>query len=260
MFIDSHAHLTIHPDTAAVAELLSRAQQKQVSGIVNICTRQEELERGLFLETTHPWISNAAAAPPHDITVEEDLFFPIVSEKAFDGTLIAIGETGLDYHYYRHSMERQKESLIRYCRLSIETGLPMIFHCREAFSDLFALTDCHYKDRPAVIHCFTGTLKEAEEALARGWYLSISGIVTFDRSAELRTVISHIPLERILIETDSPYLAPQSRRGEKNEPSYIDETARKVAEIKALSVADLAKATTENAFRFFSFPKHLLSI
>jgi TatD DNase family protein len=255
MYIDSHAHLTISSVVDRVEEVLERAQQKRVFHIVNICIDAPGLEKGLHLSQRHPWVFNAAATTPHDVEKEGDAFFPLVREAAKKGQLVAIGETGLDYHYEHSSREKQKQWLIQYFELAIETRLPVIFHCRDAFDDLFALADSCYKGKPAVLHCFTGALDEAKKCLDRGWYVSMSGIVTFKKSEALREIAAHIPLDRLLIETDTPYLAPQSKRGKQNEPSYIDETAEVLAKVKKVTLEELSLATSKNAERFFSFPK-----
>jgi TatD DNase family protein len=129
----------------------------------------------------------------------------------------------------------------------------VIFHCREAFDDLFSITDAEYKkNAPAILHCFTGNMKDAEKVLSRGWFLSISGIVTFKKSEELRQIAKIVPLHQLLIETDSPYLAPQSKRGKQNEPSFLPEIARCIAQVKEIAVEEVAKASFENAQRIFS--------
>jgi TatD DNase family protein len=260
MYTDSHAHLTVPAVVDHVEEILQRAQQKGVSPIVNICVDGPSLEKGLHLAQRHPWVFNAAATTPHDVDKEGEVFFPVVERMARERKLVAIGETGLDYHYEHSSKEKQREFLVRYFKLAVETQLPVIFHCREAFGDLFDLGDHHYKERPAVLHCFTGSLEEVKGCLERGWYISLSGIVTFKKSEKLREVAKYVPLDRLFIETDTPYLAPQSKRGKANEPSFIAETAKVLAEVKGVSVEDLAAATAANAAHFFSFPKHLLSV
>lgn len=260
MYVDSHAHLTVHSVVDRVEELLERAQQKKVHAIVNICIDPASLEKGVKLAERHPWIFNAAATTPHDVEKEGELFFPLVEEKAWQKRLVAIGETGLDYHYKHSPIDRQKEYLVKYFELAKSVKLPVIFHCRDAFQDLFELADLHYKGKPAVLHCFTGTLEEAKRCIERGWMVSMSGIVTFKRSEQLREVAAYLPLDRLLIETDTPYLAPESKRGKQNEPSYIDETAAVIAKLKRLSIEEVGDITAENAARFFSFPKHLFSI
>lgn len=251
--IDSHAHLTspeLLPDLVGV---LQRANDAGVCNIVNICTDGHSLEAGLKLHQEHPWVYTAAAVTPHDAADASDLFFPAVERAARGKQLIAIGETGLDYYYKPETAEAQKHSLRLHFALAKELKLPVIFHCRDAFADLFALADVHYAHLPAVLHCFTGTLEEAKEVLARGWMLSLSGIVTFNNAQSLREVAKAVPLEQLLIETDAPYLAPKTKRGKRNESAYIVETAECIAEQKGVEVDVVARHTKHNAEKIFAF-------
>lgn len=253
MFIDTHAHLTSEKVLPILDNVLARAQQKQISKIVNICTDENSLTHGLSLHARYPWVYNTAATTPHDVETEGDSFFPIVERATQEKKLIAIGETGLDYFYEHSNRKAQQKYLSLYFSLATHCKLPLIFHCRDAFEDLFSMAAAAYRDLPAVLHCFTGTLDEAKGVLDAGWYLSLSGIVTFKKSEGLREVAKFVPLDRLLIETDAPYLAPQSHRGQLNEPSYLPETAQVIAEAKGISLQELAKATSQNAQRFFSF-------
>ncbi len=255
LFIDSHAHLTSSTVYDQVEEMLQRAQGAGVSGIINICTDPETLERGLILRSNHSNVYNVAATTPHDVEKEGEQDFPLIEKHAKNGSLVAVGETGLDYHYEHSSPELQKHFLRKYLKLALECHLPVVIHCREAFADFFKIIDSDYtiqgKHAPGVLHCFTGTLQEAEEVIQRGWYLSLSGIVTFKKSEELRAVAKRVPLEQLLIETDTPYLAPQSVRGKTNEPSYLPEIAKCIAEVKNLSLEEVARVTKSNAERLF---------
>ncbi len=255
MFVDTHAHLTSPSCLEQVDSMLESARKAGIEHIVNICTDVASLEAGLLLAKRYKWVYNVAATTPHDVDKEGESFFPIVEATARAGQLVALGETGLDY-YYEHSNRRcQQEFLMRYCALAKTLKLPLIFHCREAFSDLFSITDVHAAGVSCVLHCFTGQLEDARGVLDRGWMLSASGIVTFKKSQELREVVKFVPLDRLLIETDTPYLAPQSHRGQPNQPAYLTETAQVVAELKGIPLEELARITTENAQKFFSFSK-----
>jgi len=251
-FFDSHAHLSSEELFPQMDGVMIRARLAKVTQIVNICTDPKTLRDGLLLEKRFPEIKNAGATTPHDVEKEGDEAFPIFAEAARTRKLAAIGETGLDYYYKELKPEIQKKFLIQYLHLALECHLPVIFHCREAFRDLFAITDTEYKKNgPAILHCFTGTLDDAEQVLSRGWYLSMSGIVTFKRSEELRDVAKMIPLNQLLIETDAPYLAPQSKRGKQNEPAFLPETARCIAAVKGIRVEEVANASFKNAERIF---------
>jgi TatD DNase family protein len=254
-YIDSHAHLTKADLLSDLDPILARAQAAGFHAIINICTDEATLHEGLALARRVPWVFNVAATTPHDVETEGELFFPIVKKAALSGQLVAIGETGLDYFYEHSNRETQKEFLIRYFALAKEVKLPLVFHCRDAFQDLFDLADRHYAAGKAILHCFTGGIEEARGVLERGWLLSISGIATFKKSEALRDVIKMVPLSQMVVETDTPYLAPQKRRGERNEPAFMVETVELIAAIKGVSVAEVAAATATNAIQFFSLPK-----
>lgn len=254
--IDSHAHLSSAQILPEIDAVLQRAQEAGVSQIVNICTDKATLEKGLEIAKRFPWVFNTASTTPHDVEREGELYFPLMAEHARSGSLVAVGETGLDYYYEHSARDIQKQFFIKYLHLALETHLPVVIHCRDAFEDFFEILDVEYTDNgrhaPGVLHCFTGTLKEAEEVVERGWYLSLSGIVTFKKSEELREVAKMVPLDQLLIETDTPYLAPQSHRGKRNEPSYLPETAQLIADIKGISLEELGLATFRNAKSFFN--------
>lgn len=254
-FIDSHAHVTSNAVFPGVDALLDRAKAAGISDIINICTDPETLQRGLHLSQRYPWVHTVAATTPHDVEAEGEAVFPIMELHARNGGLVAVGETGLDYFHHHSPPDLQKQFLIRYLHLALECKLPVVIHCREAFADFFTILDAEYrvgaKHAPGVLHCFTGTEAEAEQVIKRDWYLSLSGIVTFKKSEVLRNVAKMVPLDRLLIETDTPYLAPQSKRGHTNEPAFLPETAAVIAACRGISVDELAKATSDNARRLF---------
>lgn len=254
-FIDSHAHLTSSPVYEQIDVLLERAQKEHVHQIVNICTDPESLKKGIELSKKYPWIYQTAATPPNNVQKEGEAAFETIANYARKGYLKAIGETGLDYYYDYSSKEIQKDFFHRYLHLALECQLPVVIHCREAFADFFEIIDAEYRidcrHAPGVLHCFTGTIAEAEEVIKRGWMLSLSGIVTFKKSFELQQVAKEVPLSQLLIETDTPYLAPQKYRGHPNEPSYIIETARLIASLKGISLEEVAHTTSENARYLF---------
>lgn len=254
-FFDSHAHLTGDALIEKVDALIQRAQAIGVNRIVNICTNQVSLERGLELAARQPAILNAAATTPHDVEAEGDEVFHLMTASARESRLVAVGETGLDYYYEHSDRTIQKDFLRRYLHLALECRLPVIIHCREAFADFFDILDAEYtvngRTGPGVLHCFTGTLSEAEGVLKRGFYLSLSGIVTYKKSEALRQVAKMVPLDRLLVETDAPFLAPQSHRGQVNEPAFLSETCSVIAAVRGVSVAEVASATYINASRVF---------
>ena len=252
-FIDSHAHLTAPVLFKNLDGIIQRAQKAGLSKIINVCTDSQSLKNGLSAQKNYsqksPQIYLAAATTPHDVDTFGDSFFSEVKKASLEKKLVALGETGLDYHYKHSAIENQKKHLKKYLELAQETKLPLIFHVRDAFADFFTLVPNNVK---GVLHCFTGNIEEAEKGLAKGFFISFSGIITFPKSTDLVEVVKKTPLDRILIETDAPYLAPQSKRGQKNEPAFVVETAEKLAVIKEVSLQQVAKITSENTERLFS--------
>lgn len=257
--IDSHAHLTSTSLFPQVDAILERAQAAGVEKIVNICTTVYELERGILLSKQYPWVYNAASTTPHDVDRLGEDEFAFFASQTRAGHLVAVGETGLDYHYNHSTPATQKKFLERYLNLALECQLPVVIHCREAFADFFAILDQNYivdgRHAPGVLHCFTGTLSEAHQVIERGWYLSMSGIVTFKKSIELQEVAKMVPLNRLLIETDSPYLAPQSHRGKPNEPAFVLETAAFIAKLRGISTEEILQKTSDNTNCLFNLMK-----
>lgn len=254
MLIDSHAHLSSQELFSEVDVLICRAQEQSVAYIINICTDALSLQNGLALARRHPNVFNAGATPPHTALEEGEANFALFENAC--SQFVAIGEIGLDYFYTQSPKQVQQELFIRYLQLALHKRLPVIIHCREAFSDLYAIIDKHYANDPSnkkgVIHCFTGTLEEAKEAINRGWLISFSGIITFKKSEALRAIVKTLPLESIIIETDSPYLAPVPYRGKKNEPAFAVEVARCIAEIKQIDIATVHAQTYRNTIRLFN--------
>lgn len=255
MFIDAHAHLVSDVLFFERKAILERARAAHIEAVINIITNQEELLRKDEFGSEGPKIFHVGATTPHDAEKEGELFFPIFEERIRKGEFVAIGETGLDYHYWSKTKKEQIALFRKYLSLSLDTKLPVVVHCREAFQDFLEIVDSDYqvggKSFPGMLHCFTGTLKEAEGVLERGWMLSLSGIVTYKKSEELREVAKMVPLDQLLIETDSPFLAPQTKRGKNNEPCFLIETAKEIAKVKQISLEEVAEKTTQNAKRFF---------
>jgi TatD DNase family protein len=253
-FFDSHAHLSSFSQDV-IDGMLERAERAGVIGCIDVATDSVSLSKSLELaqKSTQVKIFSAAATTPHDVHRADPEFFALVEEAAAARKLCAIGETGLDYYYEHSPRSAQKSEFLRSCALARTYNLPLIIHCRDAFADLFSLFDEERKKGPlvGVMHCFTGTLAEAEEALRRGLYISLSGIVTFSRAANCIEVARRVPLERLLIETDTPYLAPEPYRGRKNEPSFVVEVAKKIADVRGVEVEKIAGATYQTAKGLF---------
>lgn len=250
--VDSHAHLGDPRLLADVDNVLRRAKEAGVVAIINVATDLSTLEAGLAMAAKYPWVVQTAAVHPHETASEGgETYFRAVQEQAVSGSLVAVGETGLDYHYENSDRATQQRYFVEHLRLAKKHSLPVIVHCREAFEDFFSLIDQEYPSGVGILHCFTGSLEELERLLSRGWFVSLSGIVTFPKSQQLRAAAARIPLSQLLVETDCPWLAPNSRRGQANEPAFIVETAEAVAAAKRIPFRDLAEATTANARRCF---------
>jgi TatD DNase family protein len=256
MFIDSHAHIS--SDAFSMDEwdsYLQRAKEQGVTKVINICSDLTALKNGILLAEQHSNVFLAAACPPHDVEEHGKEFFAEFKKLIDHSSVVAVGETGLDYYYENLDKETQRYHLKKYLVESIQRDLPCVIHCREAFQDFFSILDEIEAEHGAkvrgVLHCFTGTNEEALELVKRHWYVSYSGIVTFKKSIELRKTLKVVPLNHILIETDSPYLAPPPFRGKRNESSYLPEIAKVVAEQKGVPLDVIANQTTENANELF---------
>lgn len=255
--IDSHAHLSSDELFQSADAIIQRAKEAGVQKIININTDKKTFERGLKLKESYPdFIENTAATTPHDVNKLGEADFPLFESAAKQGQLIAIGETGLDYYYEHSDRDLQKKFLRRYLKLAKETSLPVIFHCRadEAFIDLFDIAS-EYLPFKAILHCFTGNREQALQCVKNGWYISMSGIVTFKRSDDLRAVLKQTPMTQIVIETDAPYLAPQSVRGRVNESCYVHEVLQTVSDCYELPVDVVAKQILENTVHALELKK-----
>jgi TatD DNase family protein len=255
MLIDSHCHLDYLAKDQDVEALLERAKGAGVGGMVTISTRLSTFPEVLKIAKSHPdlcWCS--VGVHPHHAD-EEGLSDPAqLVELAGDPAVVGIGETGLDYYYDNAPREDQQRSFRAHIAAARETGLPLIVHTRDADEDTVAILKDEYEKGayPGLIHCFTAGPELAASVLELGFYISVSGIVTFKRSDELRETLSGVPLERLLVETDAPFLAPVPHRGKTNEPSYVGHTAAALAELKGVGFKELEETTTANFYKLFS--------
>jgi TatD DNase family protein len=249
--IDAHAHLAderLYPEVDAVVE---RAAVAGVVGIVCIATGAEDQERCLGLARRLSAVWTTVGIHPHQAGEFTREAFARVRELSADPRVVALGETGLDYHYDFAPRERQRESFLRHLELSRETGLPVIVHAREADDDLRALLREAGQGTRGVLHSFSSGRELLDEALALGWYASFSGMVTF-RNFTGQDALCAVPGDRILVETDAPYLAPVPLRGRTNEPAFVVHTARRAAEMRGEDPETFAAATLANTRRFYA--------
>jgi TatD DNase family protein len=251
MLTDSHAHLAdarILPEVDAVVE---RALAAGVARIVSVATGPDDWDTGLELAGRFPGVvATTAGIHPHRATAATTGALARVRALLDDPRVVAVGETGLDHHYDFAPREAQHASFVRHLELSAETGKPVIVHSREADEELRAVLREHGGGTVGVLHSFAGGRELLEDALALGWYASFSGMVTF-RSFAAEALLRLVPADRIMVETDTPYLAPAPHRGRTNEPAFVVEVARRCAELRGEPFEAFAAATLENARRFY---------
>lgn len=254
MLIDSHCHLDFPELTTDEAGVLARARTAGVGGMLTIGTRLDQFGRVRAIAERHDNVWCSVGVHPHEAKEEGQRTPDRLIESASHPKVVGIGETGLDFYYEHSPREEQAESFRAHIAASRQTGLPLIVHTRDADAETGDMLEEEYGKGafPGVIHCFSTGRAMAERALALGLYISISGIVTFKAAEDLRSIVRDIPLDRLLVETDAPYLAPIPKRGKTNEPAFVAHTAAKVAELKGIGLAELEAATTDNFFRLFT--------
>ncbi|WP_343081342.1 TatD family hydrolase [Ostreiculturibacter nitratireducens] len=251
--VDSHCHLDFPDFAEELPDVVARARAAGVTRMVTICTRLRQEPKVRAIAEAHDGVYYAAGTHPMSAADEPLATVDELKALARHPKFVGIGETGLDYHYTAESAEVQRQSLRIHIDAARETGLPLIIHARDADEDMAAILAEGYRNGPysCVMHCFSSGAGLARAALDLGFYLSMSGIAAFPKSQELRDIFAAAPLDRILVETDAPYLAPPPYRGKRNEPAYVVNTAKVGAEIFGLSYADFATTTSENFDRLF---------
>jgi TatD DNase family protein len=253
MFIDTHAHLTFPEYKVDLPEVINRAKQSKIEAIINIALDEEAIKHSFRLaEDFSGYLYNAIGLHPHDASQWKEETYQKLLNCAINGKAVAIGEMGLDYHYKLSPIETQKEVFRKLLQLAQELNLPAIIHSREASRDTMLII--HEKNRgnlKGVLHCFSGDMDLAREALAQGLLISFTGNITFPKADKIRNAVKEIPLEKIMVETDCPFLAPQAFRGKRNEPAYVVQVAEKIAEIKGITLEEVALQTTQNARNLF---------
>lgn len=251
MFVDSHCHLSFPELRGDIDGVLARMRERQVVAALNVCVTLEEFPAVLALAEAHREIFASVGVHPDYQDGREPTEQDLV-DLARHPKVVAIGETGLDYYRLKEPLDWQRERFRVHIRAARRSGKPLIIHTRAAAGDtLGIMREEGAGDAGGVMHCFTETRSVAAAALDLGFYISFSGIVTFKNAAELQEVAKFVPLDRLLIETDAPYLAPVPYRGKTNEPSYVPQVAEKIAALREVSVAAVATASTTNFFRLF---------
>lgn len=257
MLVDHHCHLDFPQFAADLDGIVARAHEAGVGTMVTISTRIRRLDDILAIAERYPDVWCSVGTHPHQADEERGITTDEIVRLAQHPKVVAIGEAGLDYFYKHASPEAQAEGFRRHIAAARITGLPLEIHTRDADADTLAiLEDEHRKGAfPAILHCFTGGRRLALRAVELGLYVSFSGVASFKKSDELRAIACDVPLDRLLVETDAPFLAPEPHRGRTNEPAFVVHTAAAIARARGISAEDLAAATTGNFFRLFEKAK-----
>jgi TatD DNase family protein len=254
MLVDSHCHLDFPDFAEDLDAIVARAEAARVGRIVTISTRVRRMPALLAIAERFPNVYCSVGTHPHQADEEDGIPADELIELTRHPKVVALGEAGLDYFYEHGSREAQARGFRTHIAAARATGLPLVIHTRDADEDCGRILQDEMAKGAfrAVLHCYTGGRDLAMQAIAMGLSISFTGILTFKKSQELRDLAAELPADRIMVETDAPYLAPGKFRGKRNEPSYVVETAKVLAETRGVSLEELSRQTTENFFRLFS--------
>jgi TatD DNase family protein len=259
--IDTHCHLTFEQLAADVEQVLQRSRAAGVTGWLTVGTDVEQNQKAVELAEKHENMYAAVGFHPHDAkdVTADDL--TELKKLAQSQKVVAIGETGLDYHYDNSPREDQRKVFAQQLKITAELDLPLIIHCRQAFDETMEILEQHGRDlKKVVFHCFSGSSEQAEIVLDHGFYISFTGVVTFKNAEATRAAAKIVPLDRLMLETDCPYMSPEPCRKQKiNEPALMLHTARCLAKLKEMSLADFAQAVTATTKTFFNLPPAAIS-
>ena len=251
--IDSHCHLDNEPLYNQITDIINRSKENGVTKLLTICTTVESFNKIIELIKIDSMIYGTFGIHPHETKDNEVTKEMIIKKINSNKKIIGIGETGLDFFYNHSDKKKQIESFKTHIEASIDLNLPLIIHSRNAENETFDILNIYKKYNPKILmHCFTGSYEFAKKLITFNSYFSASGIITFKNSIELQETFKKIPSDKLLIETDSPYLAPVPLRGKKNEPSFIKHTTEKLANLKNLSFLEIDKITTDNFNKLFN--------
>ena len=248
--IDSHTHLMDEAFENDQMDVIKRAQENDVNILINVGYSRETSEQAVKLAQDFSFIYATIGLHPDECNVDEvDLSF--MKELAKNPKVVAVGEVGLDYHYDSTNQENQKKHFIEQIKLANELQLPVAIHSRDCDMDMLAILKEHPIDSGFVMHCFSSSVEVLKEMLKLGAFISLAGPVTYKNARQLLEVATLVPIDKLLVETDAPYLTPEPNRGKRNEPAFVKYTAMKIAELRGISFEELAKATSENAKCFY---------
>nr|WP_321444605.1 TatD family hydrolase [uncultured Cohaesibacter sp.] len=254
MLVDSHCHLDFPDFKEELDDVIRRAALAGVGHMVTICTHIRKFDQIKAIADRYDNIFCSVGTHPHNADQELDFSADDIAKLAEHPKCVAIGEAGLDYFYDNAPREAQAQGLRTHIKAAQMTGLPLVIHSRDADEDMIAILSEGMEEGPykAILHCFSSGRELAMRAVDMGMYVSLSGILTFKRSQDIRDIVADVPLDRLLVETDAPYLAPMPYRGKRNEPAYVAHTAEVLADVKGVSKDEIAQITTDNFFRLFS--------
>jgi len=269
MFIDSHCHLDGPRFDSDREQVIARAHESGITNMLAICTGDGPgtLDCAVRIADRHEFVYATVGIHPHEAELAKDFDFAQLEQLARNPKVIAWGEIGLDYYYNHSQRDTQRQVFIHQMELARAAKLPIVIHCRpsdnsgdnsgNAWEDCLALIEQHWRPTGigGILHCFTSTWLHAKRALDMGFMISFAGNVTFPKAQQIRDSATHIPLDRMLIETDSPFLAPVPYRGKRNEPAYVKEVARQIGESRGVSTEEIGAQTSANFRRFFSLPE-----
>jgi TatD DNase family protein len=270
MYVDSHAHLEMEQFNSDREQMIARAREGGIEAIVAIGsgTGPGSHDCGIQFAEQYDFIYATIGIHPHEAKLAADADFEELERLSRKPKVIAWGEIGLDYYYDHSPRDVQSQVFLRQLQMARATKLPIVIHCRpsdrsdDAWEDCLKLLDEHWaaSGLGGILHCFTGTWEHAKRALEMDFMISFAGNITFAKAQQIRDAAEQVPLERMLIETDSPFLAPVPYRGKRNEPAFVKEVARKLGELRGLSTEELGLQTAQNFYRFFSLHEKLKSI
>ena len=254
MLVDSHCHLDFPDFANELDAVVARARDAGIGRIVTISTRVRRHDQVLAIAERFADVFCSVGTHPHHAQEELDVTVDDLVARTRHPRVVAVGEAGLDYHYHFSPVDAQEQGFRRHIAAARATGLPLVIHSRDADDDMARILEEETREGafPAVLHCFTGGRDLAQRAIALGLSISFTGILTFKKSEELREIAAELPAERILVETDAPYLAPGKFRGKRNEPSYVIETAKVLADARGVPFDQIERQTTDNFFRLFA--------
>jgi TatD DNase family protein len=254
MLVDSHCHLDFPDFAEELDDVVARAEAAGLGRMVTICTRVRKFPQVLAVAERFENVFCSVGTHPHNAHEELDITPDEIIELTRHPKVVAVGEAGLDYFYQKEHAKAQAEGLRNHIKVARQTQLPLVIHSRDADEDMIEILTQETGEGafPFVLHCFSSGRALAEAGVKLGGYVSLSGILTFKNSQEIRDITADLPMDRLLVETDAPYLAPTPYRGKRNEPSYVVETANVLAETKNVSVDEIWQATTDNFFRLFN--------